>query len=99
MTEGNQTLLPQQTTAVSAVVITTNANDITGAVQPLPHSDETAIIIVATALATAHSKRINIRIANLTDFPHTIANHTKLAELQTLKPEDTKKYDPSTLQH
>ena len=68
-------------------MITTNTNDVTGTVQPLPQFDETAIIIVAPALATAHNKRINIRIANLTDFPHIIKNHTKLAELKILKPE------------
>ena len=92
--EGNQTLLPQQTTTVNAIVITTNLNDVTGAVQPLPQFDETATVIVAPALATAHNKRLNIRIANLTDFPHTIKNHTKLAELQILKPEDTKQIRP-----
>ena len=81
MAEGRQTLLPQQTTTVSAV-------------QPLPQIDETATIIVAPALATAHNKRLNIRIAKLTDFPHTIKNHTKLAELQFLKPEDTKQIRP-----
>ena len=94
MAEGNQTLLPQQTTTVNAIVITTNTNDVTGAIQPLPQFDETATIIVAPALATAHNKRINIRVANLTDFPHTIKNHTKLAEMQILKPEDTKHIRP-----
>ena len=94
MAEGNQTLPPQQTTTVNAIVITTNAIDITGAVQPLPQFDETATIIVALALATTHNKRINLRIANLTDFPHTIKNHTKLAELQILWPEDTKQIRP-----
>ena len=39
---GNQTLLLQQTTTVSAKVITTNTNEVTGAVQPLPQFDETA---------------------------------------------------------
>ena len=90
MAEVNQTLLLQQTTTVNAIVITTNTTDITGAVQPLPQLDETATIIVAPALATAHNKRINLQLANLTDFPHTIKRHTKLAELQILKPEDTK---------
>ena len=56
MTEGNQTVLPQQTTTVNAVVITTNANDVTGAIQPLPQFDETATIIVAPALTTAHKE-------------------------------------------
>ena len=30
----------------------------------------------------------------MTDFPHTIKNHTKLAELQILNPEDTKQIRP-----
>ena len=94
MAEGNQTLLPQQTTTVNAIVITTNANDVTGAIQPLPQFDETATIIVAPALATAHNKRVNIRVVNLTDFPDTMKNHTKLAEMQTFKPEDTKQIRP-----
>ena len=94
MAEGNQTIPPQQTTTVSAIVITTNANDVTGTVQPLPQFDETATIIVTPALTTAHNKRINIQIANLTDFSHTIKNHTKLAELQILKPEETKQIRP-----
>ena len=72
--EGSQAKPPQPTT-VSAMVITPNTNDVTGAVQPLPQFDETATIIVAPALATAHNKRLNFRIANLTDFPHTIKNH------------------------
>ena len=94
MAEGNQTLLPQQTTTVDAIVITTNTTDVTGAIQPLPQFDETATIIVAPALATAHNRRINVRVANLPDFPHTIKNHTKLAELQILKPEDTDQIRP-----
>ena len=76
LAEGNQTLLPQQTTTVIAVVITTNTNNVTGAIQPLPQFDVTATIIVAPALATAHNKRIKVRIANATDFPHTIKNRT-----------------------
>ena len=79
---------------MNAVVITTNTNDVTCAAQPLPQFVETATIIVAPALATAHNKRINIRIANLTDFPHTIKNRTKLGEPQIFKPEDTKQIRP-----
>ena len=94
MAEGIQTIPPQETTTVSAIVITTNANDVTGTVEPLPQFDETATIIVVPALATAHNKRFNIRIANLTDFPHTIKNYTELAELQILKPEETKQIRP-----
>ena len=95
MTEMSQTLLPQQTTTVKEIVITTKTNDVTGTVQPLPQFDETANIIVAPALAMAHNKRIKIRIAILTDFPHTIKNNTKLAELQILKPEETKQIRPT----
>ena len=94
MAEGHQTLLPQRTTTVHAVVFTTNTNNVTGAVKPLPQFDETATIFVASALATTYNKNKNIRIANLTGFPHTIKNHTKLAELQTLKPEDMKQIQP-----
>ena len=65
-----------------------------GAIQPRPHLDETATIFVAPALASSRNKRINIKIANLTDFPHTIKNFTKVAELQILKPEDTKQRLP-----
>ena len=57
MAEENPTLLPQQTTTVNPVVITTKTNDVFGAIQPLPEFDETATIIVAPALATAHSKK------------------------------------------
>ena len=85
LTERNQKLLSQPTITVNAVVITINTNDVTDAVEPLPHFDATAPINVAPALATAHNKRINIRIANLTHFPYTIKNHTNLAELQILK--------------
>ena len=59
MAEGNQTLSPQPTTTVSAIVTTTNTNDVTGTVQPLPQFDETATIIVAPALATAHNQQEN----------------------------------------
>ena len=52
--EGNQTILPQQTTTVAAIVFTANTNDVTGAVQPLQEFDETANIIVVPALATVH---------------------------------------------
>ena len=95
MAEGNQTLLPKQTTTVNAIVITTNINDVTGTVQPLPQLDETVTIIIAPALARAHNKRLNMRIAKLTGFHQTKKNHTKLAELQILKPEIRTKYDQS----
>ena len=62
--EGNQTTRPQQTTAVSAIAITTTTDDITGAIQPLPPNDEIAKINVASALATTKQKKhIKIRTA------------------------------------
>ena len=88
LTKGNQTLLPQQTTTstVNAMVVTTAFPvDIIGAMQPLPQFDETATIIIsAPALATAHDKLINIRMANLAEVPNTTKNYTKLAETQIL---------------
>ena len=69
MAKGNQTLPPQQTTTVNAIVITTNTHDVTGAVQPLPQFDEAAIIIVAPALATAHDKKAQHPNRQLNRFP------------------------------
>ena len=94
ITDDNQTIPPQQTATVNAIVITTKINDITGAIQPLPQFEETANIIVAPALASAHNKRINIRIVILTEFPYTIKKHTKKADFQILKPEETKQIRP-----
>ena len=91
---GNQAVLPQQTTTAAAKVNTTNTNDVTGTVQPLPDFDETANKIVASTLATVHKKPVNFRIANFTDITYTIKNHNKLAELQVLRPQDTKQMQP-----
>ena len=57
LTGGNQTLLPQQTITVGAVVIPTNTHDVTGVEEPLPQSDESANIIVNPPLATVYNKR------------------------------------------
>ena len=62
LAEENQTLQPQQLTRVATMVNITNTNDVPGAVQPLPQFDETATIIVAPALTTAHRKRQRIRM-------------------------------------
>ena len=74
LAEGNQTLHPQQATTVAAIVSTTNTSDVTGEVETLPNFYETANVIIAPALATAHKKRINVRIAYLKEFPYTIKN-------------------------
>ena len=99
MAEGSQTIPPQQTTTVSAIVISTNANDVTGTVQPLLQFDETATIIVAPALTTAHNKRINIRIDNLTDFPPTIKTTPSFQSYKSSNLKKQSKYDPLTTPH
>ena len=67
---------------------------ITGTIQPLPQFDECAKVIVAPAITTARDKKVPIKIANTTDFPYTKATDTKIAELQILKPEETKMIRP-----
>ena len=71
-----------------------NDHPITGTVHFLPQFDETAKLIVAPAITTARDKRVAIKLANTTDFPYTINPHTKLAELQILKPDETKSIRP-----
>ena len=67
---------------------------ITGKIQPLPQFEECAKVIVAQAITTARDKKVPIKIANTTDFPYTIATDTDIAELQILKPEETKMICP-----
>ena len=69
-------------------------HSITGTIQPLPQFDECAKVIVAPAITTAREKKVPIKIVNTTDFPYTIATDTKIAELQILKPEETKMIRP-----
>ena len=55
--EGNQTLLPQQTTTVVARLNTTNTNNVTrSSPTSISQLDETADIIGAPSLATAYKK-------------------------------------------
>ena len=89
-TEEKQTIPAQATGIIHASITVSNDHPITGTVQPLPQFDENAKLIVAPAITTARDKRVPIKIANTTDFPYTITPHTKLAELQILKPEETK---------
>ena len=51
-------------------------------------------IIVAPEIATARDKKVPIKNANTTNFPYTLATDTKVAELQNLKPEETKMIRP-----
>ena len=89
-TNGTQTVPAQQTLTVNAVAITNIEHPITGTIQPQPQLDEDAQIMVAPALATADNKKIKIRVVNTADTPCTIPTNTKIAELQILKPDDTK---------
>ena len=89
-TKEKHTIPAQATRIIHASITTSNDHSITGTVQPLPQFDENAKLIVAPAITTARDKRVAIKIANTTDFPYTVTPHTKLAELQILKPEETK---------
>ena len=89
-TEEKHTIPAQATRIIHASITVSNDHPITGTVQPLPHFDENAKLIVAPAITTARDKGVAIKIANTTDFPHEITPHTKPAELQILKPEETK---------
>ena len=96
-TEEKHTIPAQATRIIHASITVSNDHPITGTIQPLPQFDENAKLIVAPAITTARDKRVAIKIANTTDFPYTITPHTKLAELQILKPEETKSIRPVDL--
>ena len=93
-TEGKHTIPAQATQIIHASITVSNDHPITGTVQPLPQLDETAKLMVAPAITTARDTRLAIKIANTTDFPYTINPHIKLAELQILKPGETKSIRP-----
>ena len=93
-TEGKHTMPAQATQIIHASITVSNDHPITGTVQPLPQFDETAKLMVAPAITTARDKRVAVKIPNTNDFPYTINPHTKLAELQILKPEETKSIRP-----
>ena len=93
-TEAKHTIPAQATRIIYAVLPVTTEHTITGTIQPLPQFDENSKLIVAPAITTARSKKVAIKVANTTDFPYTIAPDTKIAELQILKPEETKLIRP-----
>ena len=93
-TEAKHTIPAQATRIIYAVIPVTTEHTITGTIQPLPQFDENSKLIVAPAITTARSKKVAIKVANTTDFPYTIAPDTKIAELQILKPEETKLIRP-----
>ena len=93
-TEAKHTIPAQATRIIYATIPVTTEHTITGTIQPLPQFDENSKLIVAPAITTARSKKVAIKVANTTDFPYTIAPDTKIAELQILKPEETKLIRP-----
>ena len=93
-TESKRTIPAQSTRVIHASISVSNDHPITGTVQPLPQFDECAKLIVALEITTARDKRVTIKIANATDFAYTISPNTKLAEIQILKPEETKSISP-----
>ena len=96
-TEEKHTIPAQSTRIIHASITVSTDHPITGTIQPLPQYDENAKLIIAPAITTARDKRVPIKIANTTDFPYTITPHTKLVELQILKPEETKSIRPVDL--
>ena len=93
-TEAKHTIPAHSTRTIYASIPVSTEHSITGTLQPLPQFDECAKLILAPAITTARDKKVPIKIANTTDFPYTIATDTKVAELQILKPEETKMIRP-----
>ena len=93
-TEGKHTIPAQPTRIIYASLPVTNDHPITGTIQPLPQLDECGKLIVAPAITTAREKKVAIKNGITTDFPYSISAETKLAELQILKPEETKMIRP-----
>ena len=83
-TEAKHTIPAHSSRTIYASIPVSTEHPITGTIQPLPHFDECAKMIVAPAITTARDKKVPIKIANTTDFPYTIATPNKVAELQFL---------------
>ena len=93
-TEFKHTIPAHATRIIYASIPVSTEHPITGTIQPLPQFDECSKLMVAPAITTARDKNVAIKITNTTDFPYTIATDTKIAELQFLKPEETKMIRP-----
>ena len=93
-TDAKHTIPAQSTRIIYASIQVSNENPITGTIQSLPQFDESSELMVAPAITRARGKKAAIKVANTTDFPYTKAADTKIAELQILKPEETKMIRP-----
>ena len=89
-TESKHTIPARATRIIYAPIPVSTEHPTTGTIHPLPQFIECSKLMVAPAITTARDKKVAIKIANTTDFPYTIATDTKIAELQILKPEETK---------
>ena len=94
ITEAKHAIPAHSTRIIYASIPVSTEHQITRTIQPLPPFDECAKLIVAPAITSATDKKVPIKIANTTDFPYTIATDTEVAELQILKPEETKMIRP-----
>ena len=87
--------IPAQATRIVHASITANLYHlICRNIQHLPQFHECIKLIIASAIATATDKRVTIKIANTTDFPHTLTPKTKLAEVQILTSHGTNSIRP-----
>ena len=87
-TDSKHTIPANATRIIYASIPVSTEYPITGTIQPLPQFDECSKLMIAPTITSARDKKVAIKIANTTDFPYTIATHTKVAELQILKPEN-----------
>ena len=93
-TEAKHTIPEHSIRIISASIPVSTEHSITETVQRLPQFDYCSKLIIAPAITTAKGKKVAIKIANTTDYPYTITGDTKVAELQILKPEETKMIRP-----
>ena len=91
-TESKHTIPAHATRIIYASIPVSNEHPIT--IQPLPQFDESSKLMIPPAIITARDKKVAKKIANTTDFLYTKATDTKVAELQILKPEETKMIRP-----
>ena len=92
--ESKHTIPAHATRIIYVSIPVSTEHPITGTIQPLPQFGECSKLMSDPAITTARDKKVAIKIANTTDFPYTIPRDTKIAELQILKPEETKMIRP-----
>ena len=93
-TESKHTIPAHATRIIYASIPVSTEHPKTGTIQPLPQFYECSKLLIAPAITTARDKKVARKIANTTDFLYTIATDTNVAELQILKPEETKVIRP-----